>query len=208
MAVGDVKRGRWFLPETPDVRGVLRRQLAATIEGADALRDWSAGDPAGAERVRAAEDAGEAHKRELLEALRAAFVLPLEPEDLFTLSRAVDRILNSCRDLVDEAKAMGVGPDAGILEMADSLDAALRRIDDAFAALGSDPDAATAAAEAALADERRLARAYYRGTPALLEIEEQRERIGRRELYRRFFGIGEVVAEVAERVIYAVVKQT
>ena len=35
-----------------------------------------------------------------------------------------------------------------------------------------------------------------------------RERIARRELYRRCSRIGEVVIDVAERVVYAVVKQS
>ena len=42
----------------------------------------------------------------------------------------------------------------------------------------------------------------------LLEVEDRNERIARRELYRRCSGIGDIVVEVAERVVYAVVKQT
>ncbi len=43
---------------------------------------------------------------------------------------------------------------------------------------------------------------------ALLEIEDMRERISRRELYRRCSRIGETVIDVAERVVYAVVKES
>ena len=32
-----MKHGRWFLPEMPDLNGLLRGQIAVTIEGADAL---------------------------------------------------------------------------------------------------------------------------------------------------------------------------
>ena len=42
----------------------------------------------------------------------------------------------------------------------------------------------------------------------LLEVEEMRERIARRELYRRCARIGEVVIDVAERIVYAVVKES
>jgi hypothetical protein len=35
-----------------------------------------------------------------------------------------------------------------------------------------------------------------------------RERISRRELYRRCSRIGETVVEVSERIVYAVVKET
>jgi hypothetical protein len=43
---------------------------------------------------------------------------------------------------------------------------------------------------------------------ALLDVDERGERIARRELYRRCARIGEVVVDVAERVIYAIVKQS
>ena len=173
-----------------------------------AFQAWAAGDAGAAEAVLGTERRGEAAKREVLRALRAAFVTPLEPEDVFALSRGVDRILNSARDLVKESEAMDCPPDAGIAEMARLLGAALRHIDDAIARLGSDGDAAAASADAAITTERQLQRAYYEGMAGLLEVGDRSERIARRELYRRCSRIGETVVEVAERVVYAVVKQS
>lgn len=43
---------------------------------------------------------------------------------------------------------------------------------------------------------------------ALLGVVDRSERIARRELYRGCWRIGETVVEVAERVVYAVVKQS
>ena len=37
-------RKRWFLPETPDVLGMLRRQMAVTIDGVDAFVRWAGAD--------------------------------------------------------------------------------------------------------------------------------------------------------------------
>ncbi len=48
---------------------------------------------------------------------------------------------------------------------------------------------------------RRLEHFYYRDTAKLLEVEDMRERIGLRELYRRCDRIGEVVIDVAERIV-------
>ncbi len=42
----------WFLPQTPDVLGMLRRQTAVTVEGLDELVAWAKGDAAAAERLR------------------------------------------------------------------------------------------------------------------------------------------------------------
>jgi uncharacterized protein len=91
--------------------------------------------------------------------------------------------------------------------MARRLGEAVRLIDEALLHLRSDPDAASAAADAAIEAERALEKAYYRGMAALLEVEDRTERIARRELYRRCARIGDNVIDVAERVVYAVVKQ-
>jgi uncharacterized protein len=198
----------WFLPETPDVRGMLRRQLAVTREGADAFAAWAAGDAAAGHALHEIVDRGDAIRRELLNELREAFVTPLEPEDVFALSRGIDRILNYEHDLVGESEAMATLPDGGIAEMGRLLCSALGHLDSALEQLGSDGDAAIAAADEALADERAFDRTYYAGMAALLTVEDRQERIGRRELYRGCARIGDTLVDVAERVIYAVVKQS
>ena len=201
-------RRRWFLPEAPDVLGLLRRQVAVTIDGFEDFVAWSDGEPAAADRVRDAEHAGDAAKRDLLNALRAAFMTPLEPEDAFALSRGIDRLLNSARDLVNESEAMACPPDARMARMARLVRRALTHLDAAVVALGGDPDAATAAADAAIREARGLEPVYYEGMAALLAVADRNERIARRELYRSCARLGETVVDVAERVIYAVMKES
>ena len=199
---------RWFLPDTPDAIGLLRRQTAVTLEALEGLVAWAEGDVGAAQTVRDAEPRGDAAKRELLNALREAFILQMEPEDLFTLSRGIDWILDHARDLIEEAEAMGVGPDSGIAAMATLLVEATRQIDEAIARLVSDEEGSTAAADAAIKTARRLEHVYYAETATLLEVQDMRERISRRELYRRCDRLSEAVIEVAERIVYAVVKES
>jgi uncharacterized protein Yka (UPF0111/DUF47 family) len=199
---------RWFLPETPDVIGLLRRQTAVTLEALEALAQWATGDADAAQAVRDAEHRGDAAKREVLNALREAFILQLEPEDVFTLSRGIDWLLDHARDLIEEAEAMHVAPDAGIAEMVGFMCEATREIDRAIGLLGHDDDEATRAADSAIKSARRLEHVYYRETANLLEEEEMRRRIGLRELYRRCDRISEVLIDVAERIVYAIVKES
>ena len=65
-----MKRGRWFLPETPDVLGLLRAQVAVTIEGIDAFAAWAAATRPPPPTVRDAEHRGDA--RQARAARRAA----------------------------------------------------------------------------------------------------------------------------------------
>jgi len=201
------RKHHWFVPDDLDVLGLLGRQIEATLAGLDALARWGAGDPAAAAAVRAAEHGGDATKHEVLSAVTESFVTPIEPEDLFALSQGIDSLLNRSRDLVNEAEAMGVEPDATIGQMASLLGDCLREIAAAVGALTVDPDAATESANAAIRTEHGLQRVYYEGMAALLENPEQRDRIAKRELYRLLARLGEAEVEVAERVIYAVMKE-
>jgi uncharacterized protein len=208
VAVVDVTKRRWFLPDTPNLVGALRAQLAIVLEGLDAFSSWAAGDEAAGAKLIDSEYRADAAKRELLGELRAAFITPLGPEDLFWLSRGIDRILGVTRDLVRESTAMAIAPDAKLSEMARVLREAAGHIDDAIGLLESDGDAATAAADSAIGAERGMERIYYEGMAALLAVEDRQQRIALRELYRRCARIGEIVVEVAERIVYAVVKQS
>jgi len=201
-------RHRWFLPDEPDVLGMLQRQVTETLAGLDALAAWAGGDPSAAPLVREAEHRGDERKREVMAAISSAFVTPIEPEDLFALSQGIDWLLSRSRDLVNEAEAMDMGPDAVIAEMVAMLGESLREIEQAIARLTSEPPEATAHANAAIATERRVERVYYQGMAALLENPDQRERIARRELYRNIARIGEAEIAIAERVIYSVMKES
>ncbi len=201
-----MKRERWFLPESPDVLGLLRLQLSVTMEGMDAFAVWAAGDAAQGETVRDCEHRADEIKRELQRALRAAFVTPLEPEDLFALGRGIDWILNLARDAVGESEVMDCPPDAAVAEMAALLAEVVRHIDEAVARLAAKSGDATEPAEAAIKTERALERVYRAAMASLLEIDDLRLVMARRELYRRCSRIGETAVDVAERVWYSVVK--
>jgi hypothetical protein len=103
---------------------------------------------------------------------------------------------------------MAVVPDAGIAGMAKLLAEATGQVDEAIGHLGADDRRATAAADTAIKTVRRLEHVYYRDTAKLLEVEDMRQRIGLRELYRRCDRIGEIVIDVAERIVYTVVKES
>jgi uncharacterized protein Yka (UPF0111/DUF47 family) len=199
---------RWLLPRTPDVLALLRAQSALTVEGMEAFARWAAGDGAAADAVRGCEHRADAAKRDVLDALRTVLVSPVEPEDLFALSRGIDWILNHAKDAVGESEVMACPPDATVSAMATHLLAATRRLDAAIGALGPGHSDPTAAAEHAVKEERRLEKVYRAGMAALLDVDDPHEVTARRELYRRCSRIGENVDDVAERILYAVVKES
>jgi uncharacterized protein Yka (UPF0111/DUF47 family) len=206
------RRLSWFLPENPDVLGMLRKQAEITERGMEALNAWAAGDEEAAQRVRDAEHEADTQKRALRTALKSAFITPIGAEDIFVMSGRLDAVLNGAKDAVRESEVMAMAPDATVAAMSAHLAEAVRHLAEAFDRIGSsapdgDGQAATDAADRAVKAQRQMERTYRVGMSALLEVDDLREVMGRRELYRRFSRIGDDVVEVAERVWYAAVKE-
>ncbi|MGH2942758.1 MAG: DUF47 domain-containing protein [Solirubrobacteraceae bacterium] len=200
----------WFLPDVPDVLGLLRHQVALTVEGVDAFAAWAAGggDARAAARVRALEHEADAAKRELRSSLRSAFVTPLDPEDLFALSRGIDSILNHAKDAIGESEVMRCPPDGATATMAALLAESVHDIDAGVARIAEGSADAEERADAAVKAERRVEKAYRAAMGALAELDDLRAVMGRQELYRRCSQIGEATVDVAERLIYADLKES
>ena len=200
----------WFLPETPDVLGMLCRQAAVTIRGMEELHAWASGDAAAEERLRATEHEADELKRELRVALTTAFITPIGAEDIYVLSDRLDAVLNGAKDAVRESAVMAMAPDEAVRSMTELLVEGVRHLAVAFDRLAKRPEAgqaATDAADQAVKSQRQVERVYRRAMSALLEVDDLREVMGRRELYRRFSRIADQVGDVAERVWYASVKE-
>lgn len=200
-------RKHWFLPETPDVMGTLRRQVEVTLDGMAALAAWGRGEPGGEADLRAAEHGADVVRRELSGQLRAAFSTPIDQEDLQALSERLDAVLNAAKNLVREAEALDLGPDRSLTHLIDLAVDGAGHLGAAMAALVDDPDRATAEADLAIAAERHMEKQYRAAMRELLQLDDLRLMLGRRELYRRMLEVGEKEAAVAERVWYAVVKE-
>ena len=210
-STGGSRRGRWFLPESPDVIGMLQRQAEVTASGVKAFAAWAAGDESRAPEVRAAEHECDDLRRQLVDAVRDAFTTPLEPEDLFQLSRDLDKVINGAKDTVRESEAMQFPPDAASAEMATLLSEGVDHLRDAFERLDGRRDRhglATEAADAAVKSQRQLERVYRRAMGELLDVNDIRMVLGSRELYRRMTAMSDDVVSVADRIWYSRVKES
>ena len=205
------KRARWFLPETPDVIGMLRRQADITADGMAAFAAWAAGDAARADDVRRAEHECDDARRALVDAISEAFTTPLEPEDLFQLSFELDRVINGAKNTVRESEAMQFPPDASSAQMAALLAEGVQHLKAAFAQLDGAKDRqgrATQEADAAVKSQRQLERVYREAMSQLLDVTDIRVVLGSREIYRRMTSMSDDIVSVADRGWYSRVKES
>jgi uncharacterized protein Yka (UPF0111/DUF47 family) len=201
-------RSHWFLPETPDVLGTLGAQVEVTLGGITAFAAWAHGDSAQESVVRGAEHEADRVRRELQRQLRVAFSTPVSQEDLYSLSELLDDVMNAAKNLVREAEVLDIAPDQPIAEMADELATGVGHVRTALAHLSGDGDVATGEADAAVATERRMEKVYRAAMRDLLDVADTRRALALGELYRRSLTAGEHLAAVAERIWYAVVKES
>jgi hypothetical protein len=204
---------RWFLPSTPDVLGMLMAQTRITIEGVDALERWaSTGDTGACDDVRRCEHEADDAKRTLRVALRDSFTTPIDAEDLYTLSERLDALLNGAKDLVREAEVMQTQPDEAMATMASEITVGVGHLAEAMEVLGrhahDSSQHATDQADAGIKQARRLEHTYRAAMSALLDVDDVRELTARRELYRRFTHLGDLLAQIGDRVWYAVIKES
>jgi uncharacterized protein Yka (UPF0111/DUF47 family) len=197
---------RWFLPEVPDLLGLLTRQGDVTVAGIEALCAWAKGDRSQEAEVRAREHEADRARREVLAAVKRAFVTPISPEDVYEIAGRMDKVLNSAKDLVREAELLNMDPDSAMADMSELVMLGVRDLVRALPELGGGPDRATEYADAAVHQQRALEHVYRRAMSSLLLVDEIREVTGRRELYRRYARMGDAVEAVADRIWYAVVK--
>lgn len=206
------KGRRWFLPDTPDVISMLQAQADATGRGMDAFAAWAAGDAARADEVRSAEHECDEVRRKLVNSVSEAFTTPLPPEDLFQLSRDLDRVINGAKDTVREAEAMAFPPDAATADMAALLAEGVGQLREAFSRLSERAaktgPPATEFADAAVKSQRRLERIYRQATGDLMMVTDVSAVTACREIYRRLSSMSDDVVSVADRIWYSWVKES
>jgi uncharacterized protein Yka (UPF0111/DUF47 family) len=197
----------WFLPKNPDLLSLLCEQSAITVDGMRALVAWAAGEPTAGDDVRALEHRADDKKRQLWRELRDAFSPPIDAEDLYSLSSDLDEVLNASKNLVREFEVMELAPDSATREIVLLLADATQSLADAFARLGKQEGDATECADAAIKSARRIEHVYRSAMSTLLEVDDLREVMGRRETYRRLARIADHIHAVADRVWYALMKE-
>jgi uncharacterized protein Yka (UPF0111/DUF47 family) len=202
------------------VIGMLQTQAEITVRGMDAFARWAGGDIARADDVRAAEHECDQVRRTLVGAVSEAFTTPLQPEDLFQLSRDLDKVINGAKNTVREAEAMGSPPDQATADMAVLLAEGVRHIQTAFTALGARHGkasraagaaaaaSATEAADASVKSQRKLERIYRAAAGDLLAVTDISVVVARREFYRRISAISDDIVAVADRIWYSEVKES
>ena len=198
----------WFLPATPDVLGILGRQVDITVGGFASFSEWAKGSKEAVQQITDAEHEANDVRRELARELKAAFSTPLPQEDVLSLSERLSAVLRRAKNVVRETQLLDVKPDLAVVSMAAAAQEGVSQLAVGMTHLVGDNDVATAAADAAIQVARRMEKIYRKAMSELLTEPDLRMVLGQREMYRRSLEVGERIDAAAERIWYAVVKES
>lgn len=111
-----------FKPKPNKFINLLVEQAKLTVTGLELLNVYlEQRDAKVARQIANAEKEADEIRRVLIEELMRTFVTPFDREDIFTLSREIDDILDYANTTVDEMEILDVSPTAFMQRMASLL---------------------------------------------------------------------------------------
>jgi len=203
----------FFKPRGNRFIKLLEGQAAKTVEGLENLEAYMRDNSReNAEEVHRTEEEADELRRILIDELNRTFVTPIDREDIFSLSRTIDDILDYADTTVDEMYVLGVQPNKYLREMASLLREAGMEIDAAIQRLEQHPNVAAEHANRAKALENRVERIYRRAIADLFsgpaDIEHVMYMLKVRELYRHLSNAADRGDETANVISDIIVKMT
>jgi len=192
-----------------DFCGMLHSQSEKVVEGLDALHSWAEkADERQRERVKEIEREADELRRILIEELNQTFVTPFDREDIFSLSRAIDDVMDYADRTVDEMEIYEVKPNNHIIQMIDILRKSAHELSDAIRLIQKYHGIALEHATKAKACENEMENAYHRALAELFKGTDTVYMLKMREIYRHLSNAADRGDEAANLIGDIVVKMT
>ena len=198
-----------IFPKESNFYKMLSDQASKTLEGIEALGAFvQKQNQENANRVKGIEREADELRRILVEELHQTFVTPMDREDIYALSRAIDDIVDYANSTVDEMEIYEVSSDEYLREMVEILEKAAREITDAVKILETYPNVAMEHAVEAKSYENAMEKAYHTALADLFKKTDTVYMLKMREIYRHLSNAADRSDEAANIICSIVMKAT
>jgi uncharacterized protein Yka (UPF0111/DUF47 family) len=188
----------------------LLGQLEATKEGAwlaMAMIGGEVGRTGAHEQMRTIEHLGDEERGRLIDELKTALVTPIDREDLFRLSRAIDDVLDSLRDFVRESHLYRVPDQIRFTPMLDQVIVGIEALESSVRDLASRPSVVAQDALEAKKAGGAIRRMYQYEISRIFSGEITPEAMKERELVRRLEIVGVAIGDAADAIADGAMKR-
>jgi len=198
-----------FQKKKCDFCEMLHAQSQKVLDGLDALYAWAEGGVVTQrEKVKDVEREADELRRIVIEELNQTFVTPFDRDDIFSLSRAIDDVMDYADRTVDEMEIYEVKPNNHVVQMIDILRKSARELIDAIRLIQKYPNIALEHATKAKAAENEMENAYHRALAELFKGTDTVYMLKMREIYRHLSNAADRGDEAANLIGDIVVKMT
>ncbi len=202
-----------FRSRSSNFLSLLAQQAEKTREGLEALETFVRNaDETHARRVEQIEKEADELRRILIDDLNRSFVTPIDREDLYSLSRAIDDVLDYGYSTIDEMVMFGVQPTELMGKMVTILREAAEELHLGVLQLRERPQVALAHATRAKKLENRAESLYREAIVELFQqpktVEDVMWMLKKREIYRHLSNAADRGDEAANIISDIVVKMT
>lgn len=192
---------------------LLIKQAETTLQGMQALEKFMTEKGEGnADEVNKKEKEADEIRRILIDELLKTFITPIDREDIYALSRAIDDVIDYAFSTVDEMSILEVEPNNYLQEMATLLKMAANEIYLGVMRLEKNPGVASTHAYRAKSLENKVERVYREAISDLFhgpkDVEHIVEMLKLREVYRHLSNAADRGDEAANIIADIVVKMT
>ena len=204
---------RFFKKREEIFNKLIQEQAAVTFEGLKLLVKYlETQSPEIADQLSLKEKEADETRRILIDELNRSFVTPFDREDIFSLSRSIDDVIDYADSTVSEMAILNVSPTSYMTRMASLLKDAAFEIHQAVLRLEKNPAVATEHAQRAKALENRVEAVYREAVADLFtgpeDIHHVVEMLKLREVYRHLSNAADRGDEAANIIADIVVKKT
>jgi predicted phosphate transport protein (TIGR00153 family) len=204
---------RFFKPKQDVFQKLIQEQAHLTLEGLNLLNEYmDSQEHEVAERLTMKEKEADEVRRILIDELNRTFVTPIDREDIFTLSRTIDDVLDYAYSTVNEMEILNVTPTSFMQRIASLIRDAAYEIHLAVQRLSEHPNVAIDHAQRAKALENRVEGVYREAVADLFsgpeDVHHIVEMLKMREVYRHLSNAADRGDEAANVISDIVVKMT
>jgi len=195
-----------FFPREYDFEAMLAHQSGMTVAGVQAFVAWletrPLSDPHELVRIESEVDV---LRHELEDKLIRSFSTPFDRQDIYSISRQMDYILNFSKETAIEMNAFGVQADTTILAMARSLLSGTECISRGITNLNSDKDAVEEEIRHARDAYHLMEEEYITGMTELFRTNDAMNALRTREIYHHLRDAGRAMRDTLDILHNAVI---
>jgi len=197
-----------IFPPHYDFYGMLCDQAEITAKGVQVLLDWlKTDDLSDPQTLVVIEEEADKMRYAMESKLLEAFVTPFDRQDIYSISRQMDYILNYSLSTALEMRAFGVRTDEAIVKMTETLNEGTTILAAAIDKMRFDKKAAESMIQEIRKREREIESMYIESMKHIFAINDPINVLKKREIYHHLKDAGRtlgITVDILHRIILGI----